>query len=227
MLLKSNISNIVIHSEDWFQGRLAKITSSNFHFLCDEKGIGVGGINYIYRLVGEELKGTPSKKEVFTDATEHGHQYEPENLRAFGIERGLEFIVQQKLILHPSGRVGSTPDALIPIRESVDKTMWQVETVEAKCPTSDDAYIRLWNCTLPEHVKKTKKEYYWQVIHQMLVADALVGYLSIYNPFYRAGKLRIVEFRKTELLQDFKIATARTEEAINIFTEQRDKMLAA
>ena len=226
MLLKSKITTTQIYSEDWFQGRLAKITSSNFHFLMDKEGIGSAGINYLYRLVGEELKGTPSRKEISTDATEHGHEYEPENLREFGKIMGLEFLITQKLLID-GPRVGSTPDALIPIRESTDKTSWQVETVEAKCPVADDKFIHLWNCTTPEQLKRVNKIYYWQVIHQMKVADALKGYLSIYNPFYRAGKQRIIEFRKMELVTEFKLAEARTTEAIQIFNTQRDKMLAA
>lgn len=227
MLLKNSISSIVIHSEPWFQARLSKITSSEFHFLMGPEGIGAAGTNYIYRKVGEELTGIPCRNEISTAATEHGHEYEPENLREFGKHMGIEFLVQQKLILSPNGRVGSTPDAIWPLKESADGTAWQVSTVEAKCPTAFDNFIHLWNCTTPEDVKKKNKIYYWQVLHQMKVCDCLNGYLSIYNPFFKAGKLRVIEFKKIDLVQEFALMERRTQEAIQIFTTQRDKMLAS
>ena len=226
MLLKNNISNCLIHTDSWFGARLGKITSSEFHLLMGPKGIGETGRNYLYRKVYEELSGLPSRKEISTEATEHGLMYEPENLREFGKHMGIEFLVQQKLILSPNGRVGSTPDAIWPIRESSDKTAWDVCTVEAKCPASEH-FINLWNCTTPEHIKEENKSYYWQVLHQMKVCDCLKGYLSIYNPFVRAGKLRVIEFRKIDLVKEFTLMEHRTQEAIAIFTTQRDKMLSA
>ncbi len=226
MLLKSSISTVPIHSDLWFEKRLGKITSSEFHFLMAEKGIGATGTNYLYRKVYEELSGKPSRKEIMTEATEHGHLYEPENLREFGKYMGIEFLVQQKLILSPNGRVGSTPDAIWPIMESSDKTAYDVCTVEAKCPSAEH-FINLWNCTTPEEVKKENRIYYYQVLHQMKVCDCLKGYLSIYNPFMKAGKLRIIEFKKIDLVQEFVLMEKRTQEAIQIFTTQRDKMLAA
>lgn len=226
MLLKSQISNVVMHSDKWFLDRLAKFTSSEFHFLMNPEGIGTTGTNYIYRKVYEELSGLPSRKEISTESTEHGLEYEPENLREFGKYMGIEFLVTQKLILHPNGRVGSTPDAILPISESVDKTSWNVHTVEAKCPSSEH-FIHLWNCETPADLKKRNKIYYWQVLHQMKVCDALKGYISIYNPYMKAGKLRVIEFRKIELVPEFTLMEQRTQEAIKIFTAQRDRMIAA
>jgi hypothetical protein len=225
MLLKSQISDIAIHSDDWFAGRLAKFTSSEFHFLMGTDGIGSAGTNYIYRKVGEELTGIPCRKEISTEATEHGLEYEPENLREFGKKMGIEFLVTQKLIIDPNGRVGSTPDAIWPIKERIDQTGWDVYNVEAKCPTAYDNFIHLWNCETPADVKKKNKIYYWQVLHQMKVCGALKGYLSIYNPFFKAGKLNIVEFRQIDLVTEFTLMEKRTQEAIKIFTEQRDKMI--
>lgn len=227
MLLKSAITNIAIHSDDWFAGRLAKITSSEFHFLMGEKGIGSTGENYIYRKVGEELTGIPCRKEITTDATEHGHLYEPDNIRLFGQRMGLDFLVTQKLIVPEGRREGSTPDAIWIISESGNELSYNVSTVEAKCPTAYDNYIRLWNCKTPEQVKAVNKIYYWQVLHQMRTCDCLKGYLSIYNPFFKVGNLNIVEFKKIDLVSEFKLMNSRVIEAEAIFVQQRDKMLAA
>ncbi|MEO5991319.1 MAG: YqaJ viral recombinase family protein [Ferruginibacter sp.] len=225
MLDKRFITKTEMLTETWFVQRLAKFTSSNMHFLMGDRGLGDGGYSYIFEKVGELLKGMPSKKEITTDATEHGHFYEAENLRLFGEYMGLEFLVTQKLIVDPDRMLGSTPDALWVERESLDEKFYIVNTVEAKCPVSDSAYIKLWNCTTAEEVKKVEKKYYWQVLDQMRMCGSLKGYLSIYNPFYKAGGLNIVEFKKIDLTQDFKLLNQRIDMAIGVFNEQKTKMI--
>lgn len=226
MLLKSQITNVVMHSDDWFSGRLAKFTSSEWHFLMGEKGIPDAGMNYIYRKVGEELTGLPCRKEITTDDTEHGQMYEPEGLKAFGVHMGVEFLVTQKLIKKLDSREGSSPDAIWVRSESADANGYNVFTGEIKCPTSYDKYIHLWNCKTPADLKKVNKAYYWQVMHQMRVCDALRGYFIVYQPFFRMGKLNVIEFKKTELIEDFKMMNIRAQQAEIIFVNQRDKMIA-
>lgn len=227
MLLKNFITDAVAQSDDWFNSRLSKFTSSEYHFLMAPKGIGVAAMNYIYRKVGERLTGVPCRKEIFTSATEHGHEYEPENLKMFGREMGLEFLVTQKLITDPTpgSMFGSTPDAIWVLNESVDKTMYNVSTVEAKCPVAYDRFIELWNCDTPEHIKKVEPIYYFQVLHQMKMCDALKGYLSIYNPFFKAGQQNIIEFKKIDLVPEFTLMEQRGKEACQIFDLQVEKML--
>lgn len=231
MLLKSQISDCLIHSDTWFQNRLAKITSSEFHYLMAEKGIGQTGTNYMYRKCGEEMTGIPCRNEISTAATEHGLEYEPENLREFGKKMGIDFLATQKLILDPNGRVGSTPDAIWILNPEAylkyESDKINVATVEAKCPTAYDAFIRLWNCQTPADVKAESRPYYFQVLHQMKVCGALTGYLSVYNPFFKAGKLKIIQFKMIDLVKEFTLMEQRTQEAIKIFTAQRDKMIAA
>lgn len=227
MLLKSHISNIVIHSDEWFAGRLAKFTSSEYHFLMAAEGIGKTALKYIWRKVGERSTGTPCRQEISTPSTDHGHEYEPENLLYFGREMGIEFLVTQKLITSPlpGTMEGSTPDAMWVLKESVDQLSYNVFTVEAKCPTAYDRHIELYNCTTPEHIKKVEPKYYWQVLHQMRACDALRGYLSIYNPFFRVGGLNIIEFKKIDLVPEFTLMEQRFKLACEIFDEQYNKML--
>lgn len=227
MLLKSSITNIVVHSEEWFAGRLAKFTSSEIHFLCGKEGIGQTGRKYILRKLGEELTGIPCRDEISTAATAHGHEHEPFALKAFMKKMGVEFLVTQKLIVPVGSRYGSTPDGIIVRKESIDKLSYQVEPVEAKCPSSYDAYLELWECETPEKIKKVEKKYYWQVLDQMHVCDALVGYLVIFQPYFKAGNLRIVQFNKMDLMPDFKLLVQRKEEAVKTFDELRTKLITA
>lgn len=62
MLRKEWISGVQMHSEDWFTKRLSKFTSSEWHLVMGERGIGEGGKSYIYRKVGELLTGIVNKK---------------------------------------------------------------------------------------------------------------------------------------------------------------------
>lgn len=225
MLKKESITPVIMGTDEWFAGRLGRFTSSEIYHLMGAKGIGEGGYSYIYRKVGEELSGLPCRREISTEATEHGNVYETENLRKFGEKMGLNFVVTQTLIRPKDSRFASTPDALIDFGESQDGTERNVHVVECKCPLSFDAYIRLWKCKTPEQVKKDTPAYYWQCLHQMLVADSLVGYLSVYHPHFRAGQLNIVQFKKINLIEDFKLLNQRCQEALCIFEETRDEML--
>lgn len=225
-LLKSSITNIVIHSDDWFAGRLAKFTSSECHFLMGESSVTDAGKNYIFRKVGEEITGRPCMKEISTDATEHGLQYENEGLIKFGQQMGIEFLVTQKLIRPVDGRESSTPDAIWIQGVNSDDVSYKVATCEIKCPTAFDNYINLWNCNTPNDVKKANKKYYWQVIHQMRVCGALKGYFIVYQPFFRFGGIKVVEFKKIDLVPEFTLMNQRLTQAEQIFIEQRDKMIA-
>ncbi len=194
MLKKSQISPIKVHSEAWFTARLAKFTSSEIHYLTYPSGLTDGSISYIRRKVGEELTGKPCREEFSTPATAHGLQYEAEAVRKFGIKQGLKFIIVQQLIIVPDTRFGSTPDGLIVVRISPDELEYEVETVEVKCPPTFDAYIELFECETPAAVKKAKREYYWQVLDQMVVTGAKRAHFVVYHPDFKAGNHKSIVF---------------------------------
>src|SRR4029077_12781748 len=98
MLAIKNITDIQMLSDAWFMDRLARFTASENHYLCSDKFLTVDANKYVLRKVYEELSGLPSKDPVNTVATEHGHKFEPEGIREYGISIGLEFVVVQKLI---------------------------------------------------------------------------------------------------------------------------------
>ena len=81
MLKKESITPVIMGTDEWFAGRLGRFTSSEIYHLMGAKGIGEGGLSYIYRKVGEEICGIPQRREISTEATEHGNLYETENLR--------------------------------------------------------------------------------------------------------------------------------------------------
>ncbi len=227
MLLKSNISNIEIHSEEWFSGRLARFTASEIHNIMGDKWPTVGATNYCYRKVGEELTGISCRDEIDTNATKHGLMYENHAIRKYAQSIGVDFVIVQKLIFSPESRFACTPDFLIVHNESQDQLSYNVSTGEVKCPITFDGYINLFMCDTPEQVKAYSKAYYWQVLMQMYVCDALRGYLIAYHPDFKAGQMKVVEFRKINLMPDFKLLEQRMELGLAKFEEVRSKLLAA
>jgi hypothetical protein len=226
MLKKTNITKIEIFSPEWHQFRLGRITSSAVHCLMWERGNGDGAISYIYQKVGEELTGLAAMNEIDTDATRWGLQYENEAIEKFGKAKGLEFIVTQKIIGDPDERFSSTPDGIWVHNESTDANHYNVSTLEVKCPPTYNAYIGLCLCETPQDLKIENKQYYWQVIDQMLVCDALYGYFIAYHPSFSAGNMQIIEFRKLHLMEEFKALKKKKEWALEKFNETRTKMLS-
>lgn len=237
MLKKEHISAIKTYSDAWYTARLAKFTSSSIHFLTYPTGFTEGTLNYIRRKVGEELTGESAEREIETDATRWGHFHEAEAINRFGLSRGLEFLVVQQLITDPETRFGSTPDALIVLRESPDGTEYEVEPVEVKCPPTYDAYISLFECNTPTQVKKAKREYYWQVLDQMDQCGAVRGHFVVRHPKFKVGNHKAIVFdamapvlvkkRKTfPLYEDLKLLRERKQKALDVFDEIRSRLMA-
>lgn len=235
MLLKANITNIEMLSDDWYNERKGKLTSSNKHFLMGEKPDTQGAISYLYRQVGEEITQVAARDEVDTKATEHGKKYEPIAIRAFRKQVGWDddeknIVVTQKLIKLPGTKRTSTPDIIIPYSETNDKKGYNVITGEVKCPPSYDHYIALFRCNTPEDVlhkvSTAGKIYFWQTIDQMDVCGALTGYLIIYHPFFvKAGGLNIIEFRKKDMMKYFTLLEQRNKWAEEEFDKIRTEII--
>lgn len=237
MLLKTKISEHQISldpvlNEKYDAAKIGKFTSSEFHYLMAEKGIGSAGLNYIYRKVGEVMTGMKCRADISTAATEHGLTYEREGLMKFGEKMGLKSLLVQRLILSEDGFCGGTPDGLIVLGESEDKLSYNVQSVEIKCPLSFDGYIRLWKCKTPEDLKKEAREYFVQVCHQMYLTEALVGWFICYHPFFKSGQMNIIEFRKVDMIKnvkigeknDFKLIAERTAQATEIFKQTLNEL---
>lgn len=231
MLLKTKISRIKILSDEWFENRLGKLTSSEIFNLMGDRFWTTGCQSYIYRKVGEMIAGRSVKGEIETEATAWGLVHEADAIKKFAISKGLEYIICQQLITEPGSRFGSTPDGLIIHRESADKTAYDVSTIEIKCPPTYNNYVSLALCETPEHLKNENKKYYWQVLDQMENCDALVAYFVVYHPDFKNGNMRVIEFRKMQnvdgkypIANDIKLLKERKQMAVEKMTEVYEKL---
>lgn len=223
MLLKSCISKNNPDTDEWLIERLSLFTSSKISTLCKPKGIGVGGIKYIYKCVGEELSGIPIDRDFESSATVHGRTTEFEAIEKASPFIGENLLIMKKFIVSEDGRNGSTPDAIIVIGDKYDYL--EVESMEVKCPETYEAYINLAICESTTDLKKADDDYYWQVLHQMYVCNAKKAYFVAYHPFLRAGGLHIIEFNLSEVQEDYVFMLERLKQAEDIYNEVRNKLI--
>ncbi len=221
MLHKSNITKIQAGTTEWRELRLGKFTSSDIHLLMGTKGIGKTGLDYIYRKVGESITGRSDEKEYgFVEQMEHGLKHEALAVREFANSRKADFIVVQTTVNAPNSMFLSTPDSVLVLSETTDELGYNVETLEVKCPFKFHTYIQQRMCVTPQDLKKTFENYYWQVLDQMLVCGASVGYFYTYNPDFPEGNRgHTITFRQVEVWDDMKLLQKRKAEAAEKFKE--------
>jgi len=199
MLNKAHISKIKPMSDEWMLARRGKLTSSENHFLVSDKFMTTGCRSYLFRKVGEMLTNvTASSGDLNIEATIHGLMYEAEAVQKFAQVYGFKYIICQQLIAIPGTKYGSTPDGIIVMNESLDEQMYNVRTVEVKCPMTYANFIILTTCKTPQDLKAENREYYWQVLDQMDNCDSMHGYFIAYHPDFKAGNFHVIEFRKMQ-----------------------------
>jgi hypothetical protein len=228
MLKKSHISNIEIYTEAWHTNRLGRFTSSKIFSLCAESIDNKAAMTYIYQKVGESLTGVSNDKELdFDEDLEWGKLYEPDAIRAFGKAIGQQFLVTQTLICDQSTKFASTPDCILVHGEcKLDATEYNVSTAEGKCPRTYHNFIPYFLCKTPQDLYQLSKRYFWQTVDQMHQAGASKGYFFVYHPYFPPEcNLNIIEFRQMELWKEFKLLADRKKQAIQLFSEIREKMM--
>lgn len=228
MLKVAHISNIEIFSPEWDLARLGRGTSSNIVNIMGDKFTTTDCVSYVYQKAGEliTMKSTAVEDDVIEDEnTAWGRENEPAAIRRFAQIKGIEFLVVQKLIMNPDVHFSSTPDAIWIHGISVLKANeYNVSTLEVKCPRKYPRYIPLWKCKTPEDLKKFSKKYYWQVIDQMDNCDSYLGYFACYHPLFPVEtNMRIIEFRKPDLWEDFRKLKERKAMFVNFLEEIRSE----
>lgn len=230
MLHTDHISKIQIYTPEWNVARLGRFTSSRIHCLCGEEPFTKGAMTYIYHKVGEKLTGhtTAEDESIEDENTAWGNQYEPAAINEFGRKMGLKFLAVQKLIMNPESQFSSTPDAIWIKGVCKNQYEYNVRTVEVKCPRKYHKFIPYYLCVTPTDAKKANPVYYWQTIDQMDNCGSAVGYLVFYHPLFPEGSnLRIIEFDKMKLWDDFKLLATRKKLAIEKYNEIRLKLLTS
>ena len=238
MLLKSKISDLQMYSgehyfDGWLLARLGKFTASQIHTCMKQKGIGDTGMAYIRSRAFETVNGISSEKEIETDAMRWGIENEPKAMLAFVNAMGIESdeigrvpIIVQRYVAEKDSIFGCTPDGIW-VQAEYEKeegTLLKVAPQEVKC-YQITKHLKCISCDTAKKIMSVDPNAGWQLIMQMDECDALVGYLIYFYPGLKYGGLRIIEFRKVELIEEFKLFEKRKKEIIRLFEEEKEKMI--
>lgn len=216
MLSIDKISHTAVYSEDWHKERLGKITASRIGELMSAKShdgkFTQTALSYLEDLAGEVISSRPAKDEFFTDATNHGNAHEPEAVSYF------VSVIKKQVLRNDNGDThrlikhnafcACTPDALVCEFEDekmiFDSTGTKINVfpLEVKCPLVHNRFIKLFRCKEPFDLLKAESDYFYQVISQIYFCGTLKGYFAAYNPYFE-HKMRIIEFRKIYLREEF------------------------
>lgn len=229
MLHIYHISKVQIYSDEWQLTRRGKLTSSRIFTLMGEKPFTTGAMTYIYHKAGETLTGhITAEDEQFEDEnTAWGNTYEPEAIRLFSQTKQIQYLATQKLIHNPNKQYSSTPDAIWIHGVCQNQVEYNVSTLEVKCPRKFHRFIPFQRCRTPAEIKKLSTMFYWQVIDQMWNCGSALGYFMVYHPqFPPQANHRIIEFKKMDLWDDFKLLTQRKEMATQKMEEIKLEMLS-
>jgi hypothetical protein len=192
------------------------------HNLMGDKPYTIGAMSYIYQKAGESITNQVADMEdqIEDENTTWGLMYEPEALSKFQSVMGVKYLATQKLISNEKKQFSSTPDAIWIHNECLSGEEYNVSTAEVKCPRKYHKFFPLHACKTPQQLKDFSKHYYWQVLDQMDNCGSAVGYFVCYHPLFPpATNMRIIEFRKIDLWDDFKFLTQRKAMAVSKFNE--------
>lgn len=230
MLLKSRISQINIVegqgvNELWRQARLSLFTSSQIHNLCNPKGFGKEGRNYIRSRVFEAIARIPADPEITTMSTIHGLVEEGFGIKAYTDQRGIDprQVVVQKLIYGETPQYACTPDGIYCMNESTDGLSWNVEAWETKC-YQPKRHMEMLEAETAADLKTVNDECFWQICDQLLNVNCLNGKAIFFHPAMPLDKggLHVINFRQRDLTIDLKFLRQRKKEA----TDEFNRLLA-
>lgn len=207
------MNNIIFHtdieqkSEAWHELRLGKITGSKVNMLMGKKGLGQTGLTYINSLAAEILTG----KERFirpNSAMLHGDYYEPVARNFYSKLIGIEFNELGFVENSDYKNCGASPDGL-----NYDNELG----IEIKCPENQGEHFSYLQFVNQEDLKKSKHEYYWQIMFCLLITNFKTWkFISFHPDFNHKRDLRLYSIDVYWNQQDVDLLINRIKEANNI-----------
>ncbi|HEX3524858.1 MAG TPA: YqaJ viral recombinase family protein [Stellaceae bacterium] len=153
-------------SADWYNLRLGRPTSSNFHKIVTPKGApSAQAVKYLYRLVAERLlHETTDDQLAYVDWVQRGKEQEPNAVAQFNFTNEVQ-LEPGGLFTTDDGRMACSPDRLL---------RGGAEGVEVKCPAP-------WT-QIEYLLEGPGDEYRPQVQGQMLIAEFRAVHFYSFHP---------------------------------------------
>jgi hypothetical protein len=196
------------YSQEWFNQRLGKLTSSTIWNLMvepkektkkDAGELSSTTKDYLMGKLAEKLSGV--QREFKSDATAHGLQLEKEALD-FYAERTGNKVYEAGYIESIAGLYGGTPDGFVN-----DDGIIQI-----KCPYNYNNHLHNGLITGQDFFKSKYREYYWQCQSDMLVSSKEYCDFVSYCPDM-PDNLKMFIFRIEANLDDMNLLLKKIDDA--------------
>lgn len=145
-------------SEEWFQLRRGKITSSEIHKIMGEKGLTETAKTYLLEKVSELFGGVT--EPAHGQALEWGTELEPIAIEYYG--KVTDTKVEKASFIAASEYYGGSPDGIVKPNG----------IIEVKCPFKSANHFKHGMIDSPIKFKKVAPNYYYQCISNMICARA-------------------------------------------------------
>ena len=145
-------------SEEWFQLRRGKITSSEIHKIMSEKGLTETAKTYLLEKVCEHFGGVT--EPITGQALEWGTELEPVAIEHY--EKVTKTVVEKAPFISYDEFYGGSPDGIVKPNG----------VIEVKCPFKSANHFKHGLIDSPAKFKKVAPNYYYQCISNMICAGA-------------------------------------------------------
>lgn len=188
------------HQKEFNKFHRGKFTASEIHKLMGEKGgiTTATAQTYILEKVAEELSDPEWIDDTYKGkAIEWGLMLEPEALEYYSLAFNVPVEKPQSQNAEWSDEVGCSPDGLVYPKDN------KVYGLECKCPYYTANHVKHMLLKTEQDLKKLTKDYYWQILMNMLIFGLDYYELISYDPrFIGANRMYVLPFHRHNVEQD-------------------------
>jgi hypothetical protein len=200
--------DVIQNSEEWFNLRLGKPTTSKFGvFMANYgKSFGEPAIKYAFRLAKEQITGQREEEDYYTNKhMENGHTWEPVAKSSYE-EKTFYVVENGGFCQHEKYNVGGSPDGLIgsfgggiEIKSVIDYT--QRKTIKRN--SFDPSYK-------------------WQLLGNMWLCDLdWIDFISYGYTYTENKKLFIHRLKREDYLKEIEMITPRLEDFLKLIDDEK------
>lgn len=170
---------IIPHTPQWEAVRLKRLTSSYMHKIyvsgqSKDMPIGVGGLSYIDKKIGEMITGKSESEVPETDDIMRGLANEPDAVLRYAEKTNQE--VAPGLLFEYNSIMAGTTDGEVcyPGSDEIKSVL------EIKCPRTWK-HVKVCKVNAPIELKKIDPQYYHQIQSNIMICEAEYGDFASYN----------------------------------------------
>jgi len=183
-------------------------------------GLGKQAQDYLLNKVGEVVTLTTTDK-LFGFSEQYDWQIatEPEAISVFAENQSTgQYIIHFPVI--SDGSIFIAEPSAVWVRGINQKNAdeYMVEPIICKCPREFSRFINMADLNSPNQLKAAHPKYYWRLLDNMLVCNAMTAYFFVYHPLFDDGtNHHTIKFDRLSVLADLNELKQRKAEAARIY----------